>query len=601
MSSTGIQLLPQQLVPLMPILDAMSDGVLVVDASGSIIAVNKSMRRFYQGGETPFPGYPLADFNAADWVEAKRVLASGKPLLGQTMHLPSATVVANRLPILQNGKVAGVVCAMQEISSLDAVVRQLGAYRELDSQLKGLLEALPQAVLVADAAGRIRRVNAACCRVCGMERDSLQGRDIRELEKDFPELAVEIAHCLQRALPAQSLARRQERPLLLWSVPSLDDRKEPCFVVVSLMDLGRFDYVRQQLGDSCRDDAGAAPAAGDDVFSQVTQEVGMVVRSAAIRRVVDRAIKVSQTDSSVLLQGESGVGKSMLAAIVHRLSPRRNGPFVSINCGAIPEQLMESELFGYERGAFSGADPKGKTGLLEAAGGGTVFFDEIGELPLPMQVKLLEALDKHAFLRVGGTKPVSVDVRIVAATNRNLAEDVEQGRFRKDLFYRLNVIPITIPPLRERKEDIYALALDMLDRHNSRHDCQKRLSPEVIDLLLSHPFPGNARELGNIMEWMLVMSEGDVLRPDDLPLSMRQGSPLQAAPAPEQEGDASTLVYRHDRPLKDILFAVEEECLRQALARSATMHEAAQRLGMHPTTLWRKLLQHNMGQEGKQA
>ena len=160
----------------------MSDGVLVVDASGSIIAVNKSMRRFYQGGETPFPGYPLADFNAADWVEAKRVLTSGKPLLGQTMHLPAATVVANRLPILQNGKVAGVVCAVQESSSLDAVVRQLGAYRELDSQLKGLLEALPQAVLVTDAEGRILRVNAPCCRLCAMERDSLQGRNVRELE-----------------------------------------------------------------------------------------------------------------------------------------------------------------------------------------------------------------------------------------------------------------------------------------------------------------------------------------------------------------------------------------------------------------------------------
>ena len=600
MSSMGIQLLPQQLVPLMPILDAMSDGVLVVDASGSIIAVNKSMRRFYQGGETPFPGYPLADFNAADWVEAKRVLTSGKPLLGQTMHLPAATVVANRLPILQNGKVAGVVCAMQEISSLDAVVRQLGAYRELDSQLKGLLEALPQAVLVTDAEGRILRVNAPCCRLCAMERDSLQGRNVRELEKDFPELAVEVAHCLQRALPAQSIARCQGRPLLLWSVPSLDNHKKPRVVVVSLMDLERFDYVRQQLEDSRRSaEEAEAVAHGGDIFSQVTQEVGMVVRSAAIRRVVDRAIKVSQTDSSVLLQGESGVGKSMLAAIVHRLSPRKSGPFVSINCGAIPEQLMESELFGYERGAFSGANPKGKTGLLEAAHGGTVFFDEIGELPLPMQVKLLEALDKHAFLRVGGTKPVSVDVRIVAATNRNLAEDVEQGRFRKDLFYRLNVIPILIPPLRERKEDIYALALDMLDRHNARHGCRKRLSPEVIDLLLSHSFPGNARELGNIMEWMLVMSEGNVLRPEDLPLAMRQGGAAQAAAPAEQEGDAASLVYQHGKPLKDILFAVEEECLRQALQRCATMHEAAQMLGMHPTTLWRKLAQHNMGQEGK--
>lgn len=601
MSSTGIQLLPQQLVPLMPILDAMSDGVLVVDACGSIIAVNKSMRRFYQGGETPFPGYPLADFNAADWVEAKRVLASGKPLLGQTMHLPAATVVANRLPILQNGTVAGVVCAMQEISALDAVVRQLGAYRELDCLLKGSLEALPQAVLVADAEGRILRVNASCCRLCGMERDSLQGRHIRELEKDFPELAVEVAHCLQRALPAQNIARRQERPLLLWSVPSLDSHKKPRYAVVSLLDIGSFDYVRQQLEESSKTaDEPESAITGDDIFSQVTQDVGLVARSAAMRRVVDRACKVSQTDSSVLLQGESGVGKSMLAAIVHRLSPRKNGPFVSINCGAIPEQLMESELFGYERGAFSGANPRGKAGLLEAAHGGTVFFDEIGELPLPMQVKLLEVLDKHAFLRVGGTKPVSVDVRIVAATNRNLAEDVDQGRFRKDLFYRLNVIPILIPPLRDRKEDIYALALDMLDRHNARHNCRKRLSPEVIDLLLSHPFPGNARELGNIMEWMLVMSEGNVLRPDDLPLSMRQGNPAQPPAPAERDGDASTLVFQHGRPLKDILFAVEEECLRRALERCATMNEAAQLLGMHPTTLWRKLGQHNMGQEGKE-
>ena len=511
MSSMGIQLLPQQLVPLMPILDAMSDGVLVVDASGSIIAVNKSMRRFYQGGETPFPGYPLADFNAADWVEAKRVLTSGKPLLGQTMHLPAATVVANRLPILQNGKVAGVVCAMQEISSLDAVVRQLGAYRELDSQLKGLLEALPQAVLVTDAEGRILRVNAPCCRLCAMERDSLQGRNVRELEKDFPELAVEVAHCLQRALPAQSIARCQGRPLLLWSVPSLDNHKKPRFVVVSLMDLERFDYVRQQLEDSRRSaEEAEAVAHGGDIFSQVTQEVGMVVRSAAIRRVVDRAIKVSQTDSSVLLQGESGVGKSMLAAIVHRLSPRKSGPFVSINCGAIPEQLMESELFGYERGAFSGANPKGKTGLLEAAHGGTVFFDEIGELPLPMQVKLLEALDKHAFLRVGGTKPVSVDVRIVAATNRNLAEDVEQGRFRKDLFYRLNVIPILIPPLRERKEDIPTLLRHFLHTKAGQFDLPEtiRIPKEELARLYAYSWPGNVRELEHVVERAMILARG---------------------------------------------------------------------------------------------
>ena len=221
-------------------------------------------------------------------------------------------------------------------------------------------------------------------------------------KKDFPELAVEVAHCLQRALPAQSIARCQGRPAAVVG-PFSGQSQKPRFVVVSLMDLERFDYVRQQLEDSRRSaEEAEAVAHGGDIFSQVTQEVGMVVRSAAIRRVVDRAIKVSQTDSSVLLQGESGVGKSMLAAIVHRLSPRKNGPFVSINCGAIPEQLMESELFGYERGPSAAPIPRARQACWKRPTAVRSFFDEIGDLPLPMQVKLLEALDKHAFLRVGG-------------------------------------------------------------------------------------------------------------------------------------------------------------------------------------------------------
>ena len=325
---------------------------------------------------------------------------------------------------------------------------------------------------------------------------------------------------------------------------------------------------------------------------------GIIGQSASLAGVFKILGKVAPTDSTVLVTGESGTGKELLVRALHAASPRADRPFVPVNCGAIPRDLLESELFGHEKGAFTHA-LRSRPGRFELADGGTIFLDEIGEMEPGLQVKILRVLQEKEIERVGGTGCRKVDVRIVAATNRNLAEDVEQGRFRKDLFYRLNVIPILIPPLRERKEDIYALALDMLDRHNARHGCRKRLSPEVIDLLLSHSFPGNARELGNIMEWMLVMSEGNVLRPEDLPLAMRQGGAAQAAAPAEQEGDAASLVYQHGKPLKDILFAVEEECLRQALQRCATMHEAAQMLGMHPTTLWRKLAQHNMGQEGK--
>ena len=181
MSSDVLHLSPQQLVPLMPVLDALNDGMLIVDASGSVIAVNKAMRRLYQGGEVPYPGYPLSDFNAADWVEAKRVLTSGKPLLGQIMHLPAATVVASHLPIVHQGTVTGVVCAMQEIASLDDIVHKLQAYRELDAQLNGLLEALPQGVIVCDAKEHILRANTAGCRLCGREYGVVQGGSLEEV------------------------------------------------------------------------------------------------------------------------------------------------------------------------------------------------------------------------------------------------------------------------------------------------------------------------------------------------------------------------------------------------------------------------------------
>ena len=219
MSSDVLHLSPQQLVPLMPVLDALNDGMLIVDASGSVIAVNKAMRCLYHGGEVPYPGYPLSDFNAADWVEAKRVLTSGKPLLGQIMHLPAATVVASHLPIVHQGTVTGVVCAMQEIASLDDIVHKLQAYRELDAQLNGLLEALPQGVIVCDAREHILRANTAGCRLCGREYGVVQGGTLEELSTDFADLANAMRACLSSGLPSQSLVRHGEQSLFLWIVP----------------------------------------------------------------------------------------------------------------------------------------------------------------------------------------------------------------------------------------------------------------------------------------------------------------------------------------------------------------------------------------------
>jgi transcriptional regulator with PAS, ATPase and Fis domain len=238
---------------------------------------------------------------------------------------------------------------------------------------------------------------------------------------------------------------------------------------------------------------------------------------------------------------------------------------------------MESELFGYVKGAFTGAAPEGKAGLIQMGHSGTVFLDEVGDLKPAMQVKLLEVIEDKTFTRVGGTKPSSVDVRLIAATNRDLKEMVVRGEFREDLYYRLHVIPIHIPPLRERREDIPALALNLLEKFNRSMGLNKRLSPEVLDRLMLYHYPGNVRELINLLERMMIMSDGQLVTLDDLPGDLRRPSPALADPV--EEGIS----------LKAAVEALERRMILGAIKRHGAVEPAARALGVHPSTLWRKL------------
>lgn len=243
--------------------------------------------------------------------------------------------------------------------------------------------------------------------------------------------------------------------------------------------------------------------------------------SSAMRAVIETVRKVAPSDSTVLISGETGVGKEIVARAVHEASPRRRHPFVKINCAAIPETLMESELFGHEKGAFTGA-ATGKPGRFEIADKGTVFLDEVGEAPLSAQVKLLNVLQEKSFERVGGVKKIRVDVRVVAATNRDLPEAVRSGKFRADLFYRLNVVPIVIPPLRERKEDLAPLAGHFLEKFSAKHRKGKcRLSAEAMAAFGLYDWPGNIREMENILERMVLLHESDIFGLEHLPVEIR--------------------------------------------------------------------------------
>ena len=305
---------------------------------------------------------------------------------------------------------------------------------------------------------------------------------------------------------------------------------------------------------------------------------GFVGTSKAFEEVVKTVRKVGPTDSTVLVLGETGVGKEFVARAVHHLSPRRNKPFVKVNCAAIPETLIESELFGHEKGAFTGAVTT-KPGRFELAHGGTIFLDEVGEIPLNLQVKLLNVLQDSAFERVGGIDTIDVDIRTIAATNRDLAAEVGEGRFRADLYYRLKVVPVQIPPLRERKEDIEPTVRYFLDRYREKY--QKRtatLAPEVMTAFAAYPWPGNVRELENVLERMIVLGDSPVLGTDLLPEEFGESGKLAA------EGDT----------LKDtaggIHAAAERQMILDALARTGNNRtKAAEILGISRRTLQNKI------------
>jgi two-component system, NtrC family, response regulator AtoC len=301
---------------------------------------------------------------------------------------------------------------------------------------------------------------------------------------------------------------------------------------------------------------------------------GIVARSAAMLRVVSLIDNLSHSDATVLITGESGTGKEVVARALHARSPRQHAPFVAVNCGALPADLLESEMFGHVRGAFTGA-VRDRVGRFDAAGGGTLFLDEVGDLPLPLQVKLLRVLQNGTFERVGESTSRVSRARIVAATNVDLQAAVANGRFRDDLYYRLRVVPIEIPPLRQRREDIEPLARALLARVTARHGRSLRLSPDAMRTLLDHDWPGNARELENALEYAVAVCRGQTILPEDLPgLTIHRQA---AAPA------AVDVAPNRDRP-------ADVDALREVLdAHHWRRSEAAQALGVSRSTLWRKM------------
>jgi len=300
-------------------------------------------------------------------------------------------------------------------------------------------------------------------------------------------------------------------------------------------------------------------------------------------KVMEKAVRLSQVDTTILLQGEAGVGKGYFANLIHNASPRQDKPFIRVDAGAIPEQLIESELFGYKGGAFTGALIKGKLGYFEIAEEGTLFLDEIAEIPLQIQVKLLRFLENSQIVRVGDTTTKTINTRVIAATNKRLDNMVEEGKFRKDLFFRLNVIPLTIPPLRERVEDIPPLIYYFLKKFNQKYSTQKAIFPQALECLCSYSFPGNIRELSNLIEQLVVLLPGDKIDIEDIPSHIRN-----------KQISINHFLQSDKLNLPAAKAKLEKELIARALKAYESQRKAAVHLGVDHSTLARKIKKYNI-------
>ena len=557
------------------ILAAIPNPVIGADRQGVVRLCNDAMAELLFAAKEDVVGQPVA--NVIEGSLLMQVVKSGQGERWRKFSFRGRLFLVNRSPLFSHGKVVGALASLHEISELEQISSELLSVKLLTEELEGIIDSAFDGIYVTDSKGVTVRVNKSYERITGLKREEVVGHSMYELvEKKVFDQSTSI-RVLETGKPATLIQKiRNGATVMVSGNPLLDAGGNITRVVTTVRDLTELNRLRDELNA-----VGNLKSRYEDELRQLKPKTlrgdDIIVHSAAMEAVFDLSSRLSSVDSTVLIQGESGVGKEVVAEFIHSSSPRKDKAFVRINCAAIPEQLLESELFGYVRGAFTGANREGKPGLFEAADGGTLLLDEIGDLPATLQVKLLRVIQDRQTRRIGDNTPRFIDVRLIAATNHNLAEMVRKKQFREDLYYRLNVVPIHVPPLRERKEDVLFMVQAFLQKFCERHHRVKELHPAVMPRLLDYSWPGNVRELENIMERLVVTSQGSVIGVEDLPSFLRN-----------VESAGATPLALSGKTLKDILDEVEAAVLRDALARHKTTRKVAEVLGIDQSSVVRK-------------
>lgn len=437
-------------------------------------------------------------------------------------------------------------------------------------ELIPILDSISDAIFIDDAQGFTIWINKASEELYKIKRKDVIGKHVSFLENEgifTPSVARIVME--EKKEVSTIHENRDGKRLLTTGIPIMDADNNMSKIITTTHDITELINLQNQL-ESVQNTLSGLKA--QESFPDI------VANSPSMYNVIQLTKRLADIDSTVLITGESGVGKGVIAKLLHENGSRRGHPFVKVNCGAIPENLIESELFGYESGAFTGSRKDGKKGLFETADKGTIFLDEISELPLNLQVKLLQVIQEREITRVGGVESIPINVRIISATNKDLMFLVHQGKFREDLYYRLNVVPISIPPLRERPEDIIPMIRIFLNQNNIKMKEHKEIDSKAIAILMKYTWPGNVRELQNIIERLVITTKGTVIHPENLPSFIYETT----------AGPDSTPVHAI-RSLKNAIDQAEREILIKALDQYKTTRAMAKALGVSQPTIVRKL------------
>lgn len=576
-----IQSFTNQIMP--SLLDSMNTGLIAINREGIVFLCNKRAQQLMELGNDVI-GKQIA--SVVPNTKMLDVINTGQSHYGKKFYYKDKILMANRTPLVDNGSIVGAVTVFQDITELEEVFTELELFKQINLELEGIIESSHDGIIITDGEGNVIKINSSLSRVTDLPKECYLGKKIDSLQEEgyfSYEPVAKRARIEKKTITGlQKIETGKE--VMVTSTPVLDDNGKVIRVVTNVKDMSDIISLQEQLNQSL-EVSGHLRTEFNKRIADELRSYNLITQNHRMLDIVEVVRRVADSNASVLLQGESGVGKEVLAKLVHIWS-KRQGAFLKVNCSALPAHLLESEIFGYAKGAFTGANNSGKPGLFELADEGTLFLDEIEDLPLGLQGKFLRVLQDGEFIRLGGTSVIKVNVRIIAASNKDLTLMVKENKFRTDLYYRLNVVPIMIPPLRERFEDIPLLAEYFLGQLNEKYRTQKVINSQLLKSFIDYQWPGNVRELRNILERLILISAGDILGEREFRETMRSN-------IENNNEDVSAPCYldvEKDIPrLKDFLEEKEKELILRAFEKYKNSRRTGEILGISHTTVLNKL------------